>query len=269
MYLSNINSTSITVKGVSKKEIAKDETITIHSPDDLTLIYLNQGAMHCTFEDETFQIKKWDLILLNKDQSIEVSAVRKVHRVEIALSGVLFSSSQTNASFNKGVYVVSDKSQVFKKYIDMIIFEEENRFRATDSLQQKLFENLMIHVLRHNELEIKDSRVQVKHEEIQIIQDYIRDNYAERITLDQLADMVDINKYYLIRLFKLQTGLSPIDYLIHVRLREAEKMLTQTNITISSISEQVGFHSPSHFSMTFKENNHCTPTEYRRQYSNF
>ena len=78
---------------------------------------------------------------------------------------------------------------------------------------------------------------------------------------------MDINKYYLIRLFKQQTGLSPIDYLIHVRLEEAEKLLAKSNITVSDISDRVGFHSPSHFSKTFKENNHCTPSQYRKRYS--
>ena len=66
-------------------------------------------------------------------------------------------------------------------------------------------------------------------------------------------------------MFKQRTGLSPIDYLIQVRLAEAEKLLAESNYTVSKIADYVGFHSPSYFSKSFKEVNDCTPSEYRKK----
>ena len=165
------------------------------------------------------------------------------------------------------MFIISDTSQTLKQYLDLALIEKEQRFRGSEIILKKLLECVMVHILRNNELSIKDSSIQVKHNEIEIIQQYIRDNFSKKLTLDDLSELVNINKYYLIRLFKQQTGLSPIDYLIHVRLAEAEKLLAHSNVTVSKISDMVGFHSPSHFSKTFKESNHCTPSTYRKRYA--
>lgn len=266
MYISNVNSASIKLKSIESERVAVEEAQTIHSEDNLILLYIHKGALNYKHDGHQGEIKKRDLVILNPRQSIEIEPIRKIEWIQIKLTGILFTSSLEINSENQ-LFIISDTSQTLKQYLDLALIEKEQRFRGSEIILKKLLECVMVHILRNNELSIKDSSIQVKHNEIEIIQQYIRDNFSKKLTLDDLSELVNINKYYLIRLFKQQTGLSPIDYLIHVRLAEAEKLLAHSNVTISKISDMVGFHSPSHFSKTFKESNHCTPSTYRKRYA--
>lgn len=266
MYISNVNSASIKLKSIESERVAVEEAQTIHSEDNLILLYIHKGALNYKHDGHQGEIKKRDLVILNPHQSIEIEPIRKIEWIQIKLTGILFTSSLEINSENQ-LFIISDTSQTLKQYLDLGLIEKEQRFRGSEIILKKLLECVMVHILRNNELSIKDSSIQVKHNEIEIIQQYIRENFSKKLTLDDLSELVDINKYYLIRLFKQQTGLSPIDYLIHVRLAEAEKLLSHSNLTVSKISDMVGFHSPSHFSKTFKESNHCTPSTYRKRYA--
>ena len=267
MYISNVNSASIKLKSIESEKIAVTETQTIHSEDQLVLLYIHKGALNYQHDGHQGEMKKRDLVILNPHQTIEIEPVRKIEWIQIRLTGILFTSSLEINSANQ-LFIISDTNQTLKQYLDLALIEKNQRFRGSEIILKKLLECVMVHILRHNESSIKDSSIQVKHNEIETIQQYIRDNYSQKLSLDDLSELVSINKYYLIRLFKQQTGLSPIDYLIHVRLAEAEKLLAHSNVTISKISDMVGFHSPSHFSKTFKESNHCTPSIYRKRYAN-
>lgn len=265
MYISNVNSSSIKLQSIQAETIDSTDNIIIYSEDELILLYMNKGAATFYSDDMQGDFKKRDLLIINPNNQVEISPIRKIDWVKIKLSGILFTSSlEINSS--QDIFITEDINQMMKYYLELALIEESSRFRGSEIILKKLLESVMVHILRNNELSIKDAGVQVKHDEIDQIQEYIRENYGQKITLDQLSDYVGINKYYLIRLFKQKTGLSPIDYLIHVRLSEAEKLLAQTNITISNISDEVGFHSPSHFSKTFKESNHCTPSAYRKKF---
>ena len=266
MYISNVNSASIKLKSIESERVAVEEAQTIHSEDNLILLYIHKGALNYKHDGHQGEIKKRDLVILNPRQSIEIEPIRKIEWIQIKLTGILFTSSLEINSENQ-LFIISDTSQTLKQYLDLALIEKEQRFRGSEIILKKLLECVMVHILRNNELSIKDSSIQVKHKEMEIIQQYIRDNFSKKLTLDDLSELVNINKYYLIRLFKQQTGLSPIDYLIHVRLAEAEKLLAHSNVTVSKISDMVGFHSPSHFSKTFKESNHCTPSTYRKRYA--
>lgn len=266
LYISNVNSATIKLKSIVQENIPKEDAFTIQSEEDLVMIYIHKGSALYHHNNEEGEVKKRDLIILNPHHQLELDPIRKIEWIKVSLSGVVFTSS-LEVNSDERLFVVSDKGQTIKYYLDLTLLETKKPFRGSEIIMKKLLECVMVHVLRNNELSIKDSTTQVKHNEIEIIKNYIRENYSNKISLDKLSDLVDINKYYLIRLFKQQTGLSPIDYLIHVRLEEAEKLLSQSNVTISKISDLVGFHSPSHFSKTFKESNHMTPSAYRKRYS--
>ncbi|MFL2129282.1 MAG: helix-turn-helix domain-containing protein [Ruoffia tabacinasalis] len=267
MYISNINSSSIKLQSIETESIpTTGKSITVFSENNLTLLYIVKGAADFNVNDREGQVKKRDMILLNPETTLELTTIRKVEWIKITLTGILFTSSLDIDSKSQ-MFVTEDTSQSIKRYLDLAILEHTHRFRGTELILKKLLECIMVHVLKNSELSIKDASVQVKNDEIERIQQYIRKNYSQKISLDDLSNHVGINKYYLIRLFKQKTGLSPIDYLIHVRLAEAEKLLATSNITISKISDMVGFHSPSHFSKTFKESNHCTPSAFRKKHS--
>lgn len=98
------------------------------------------------------------------------------------------------------------------------------------------------------------------------ITDYIGNNYTEALTLKKISDAFYISQSSLSHLFKKSTGLSPIQYMVHLRIGEAQSLLMDTHIPIHRIEEELGFGSACHFSAMFKKYVGISPKEYRRNF---
>lgn len=97
---------------------------------------------------------------------------------------------------------------------------------------------------------------------------YLHTRYAEPITIDMLAENAHISKYYLCHLFRSYTGMSIIQYLNERRLASARRLLSQTRRSITSIAQDCGFGSPSHFCALFREHEGMTPHDFRNTHNN-
>ena len=90
-------------------------------------------------------------------------------------------------------------------------------------------------------------------------------NIAKNITTDFLADKIGINKSYLQRIFKEQTGKTIISYLNELRIKQAKKLLANKNFAIIDVAVEVGFNNRQNFAVAFKKLTGTTPSEYRQQ----
>ena len=93
---------------------------------------------------------------------------------------------------------------------------------------------------------------------------YIDANFKENISLDQLAELAHVNKYYLVHSFSREYQISPINYLIQRRVKESCYLLSDTDHSLSQISHTMGFSSPSYFSQSFRKLMGMSPMEYRK-----
>ena len=94
---------------------------------------------------------------------------------------------------------------------------------------------------------------------------YIDSHFKESLSLDVLAEVAHVNKYYLVHTFSKEYGISPINYLISRRIAESKQLLSDTDHSLSQISHMLGFSSPSYFSQSFRKLEGVSPMEYRRQ----
>ncbi len=95
--------------------------------------------------------------------------------------------------------------------------------------------------------------------------DYIKQHYAEPVSLQQLADHVHVSREYLCRTFHTLSGSSPLEYLNRYRIRQSTFLLARTNQRISDIALACGFNHSSYFGKLFFQYMGCTPTQYRKQ----
>lgn len=98
------------------------------------------------------------------------------------------------------------------------------------------------------------------------IKDYINLHYAQKITLDDLAQQFFINKFYLTRLFKEQFGISVNSYLLQVRTTQAKQLLRFTDLSIEQVGQKCGMNDANYFSRMFKKVEGVTPGEYRKRW---
>lgn len=92
---------------------------------------------------------------------------------------------------------------------------------------------------------------------------WIHAHYADSITLAEIARAASISERECLRCFKRTIGLSPMQYLLKHRISAAAGLLRDTDATVTEVSRQCGFESPSYFSLKFKSLMGMTPKEYR------
>lgn len=94
--------------------------------------------------------------------------------------------------------------------------------------------------------------------------EYIAKNYAEKIYIETLADMISVSPDYFTKMFKDSIGTTPIDYINGVRVNHALRLLTMTDTPVNEIAEKIGFSGPNYFHKIFKSYMVTSPLAYRK-----
>ena len=143
------------------------------------------------------------------------------------------------------------------------------KMMGTPILDEQLA-SIMIHIILRNlttHVTRGPNADQFAHPLVSKAIDYLYYYYSAPITVKEMARDLDVSQYYLIRLFKDDTGFTPHEYLQRIRLRNAMEMMADNRKTIESIALQCGFNSASHFSRSFRKNTGQTPSEFRESYA--
>lgn len=92
--------------------------------------------------------------------------------------------------------------------------------------------------------------------------EYIAHNYAQLITVEDIASYVGVSRSHLFRVFKKHYSASPKEFLSKYRIRKSCNLLKETSLSIGAIANSVGFEDSLYFSRVFKRVKGITPTEY-------
>lgn len=102
------------------------------------------------------------------------------------------------------------------------------------------------------------------YDRLQPVIDYIEKNYHREISLSELSGIINVCNDHLIRLFKTATNKTPISYIMDLRLREALKLLLDTDLPITAIAYKVGFSNANYMTRVFRASLQTTPLQYRK-----
>lgn len=93
---------------------------------------------------------------------------------------------------------------------------------------------------------------------------YIRNHYRDRIYIADLAGQVNLNEQYFCRLFKKAVGCSPIAYINEYRIKQARRLLEETNLPVTEICLECGYNNLGNFLREFRRHTETTPLQYRK-----
>ena len=94
--------------------------------------------------------------------------------------------------------------------------------------------------------------------------DFLQGNYQNDFCAEEVARVANMSLYHFIRVFKSQTGKTPYQYLMEIKIEKAKELLSEHTHTISEICYLCGFSNHSHFTATFKKKVGLAPSEYRQ-----
>jgi AraC family transcriptional activator of pobA len=110
-------------------------------------------------------------------------------------------------------------------------------------------------------MDIPPSQIKIAHE----VANWLEKNLSNTIKIEDLAKDFNLHRSYLSQCFKKTYGTSPSIYLVRIRIREARRLLLETDTPIELISYQLSFYSAGHFSRTFRSLMGLSPMQFRKE----
>ncbi len=141
---------------------------------------------------------------------------------------------------------------------------------ATDDLTSQLFikSSLLriLAVLSGSRLFLPTEKNHDKRvEEIKTVLTYIKENYKEKIYIQDLARQVNMNAQYFCRFFKKSIGRSPMEYINEYRLKQSLRLLKETDLPVTEVCLECGYNNLGNFLRSFKKYAGTTPLQYRKE----
>ncbi|HJC57723.1 MAG TPA: AraC family transcriptional regulator [Candidatus Eisenbergiella intestinipullorum] len=93
---------------------------------------------------------------------------------------------------------------------------------------------------------------------------YVQEHFTEPLSLQQIADSAFLSRRECLRCFQRTIGISPVQYIIDLRIRKARQLLLETSLPLLEICTECGFQDQSYFIKTFRERTGLSPARYRR-----
>ena len=145
----------------------------------------------------------------------------------------------------------------FKSIFDVLASENDFRVEESSILLERLFVE-MARSIKNKENEEMTLKKSIR---------YINENYTTEIKITDLAKMENMCMTAYDAAFKKQLGISPIKYIINLRIQFAKELLETSNISVKEISLMSGYGNFNYFSRIFKEYVSMSPSEYRKRKS--
>lgn len=250
-------------KGISQK-------FPNHFHEYYVIGFIEHGKRHLSCKNKSYQIEDGDVLLFNPHDNhqceqidnkfldyrcinIEVNVMKKIAFEIINEDYIPY--------FTNNVLFRSDLVSSLRELHRMIIHEEK------DFKKEEIFFFIMEQLITEHSNVNSSKILQDSNTEIKVICDFLNDNYMESITLNDLINLTGVSKYYLLRSFTKQKGISPYSYLEAIRIGEAKKFLEQ-GISPMDVALKTGFTDQSHFSNFFKKLIGLTPKQYMNIFFN-
>lgn len=164
-------------------------------------------------------------------------------------------STNGNGLPYRGVFDYENCFPLMKK-LDMLVHSDATKLECETVFLQILTE------LYHTTKAIETANAPSPAEKIE---HYLSVHYAEKITLQQLADYFGYCKNRIISVFRTKYNMTPINYLNQIRLQKAKHLLEVTSDTVQAIAYSVGFGDYTQFYKMFERENGISPTEWRNR----
>lgn len=252
---------------ISNVAYGGDWSSLIHSHSFSELFYVTEGSGFFRTESERIPIQKNSLILINPNlRHTEISSENQpLTYIAMGIDNVHFQFTGSESAAYCVCHVPARQQTVFS-ILQLALEEARLKESGSDEICQHYLHILLLTIQRVTGSQVMPYSAQNIPGECEFIKNYLDTHCTESISLDLLAELSHLNKYYLSHIFSKAYGISPINYLLERRILNSQELLKNTDYSITQIADITGFSSPNYFSQSFKKYTGITAAAYRKQY---
>lgn len=261
----------------------KKQIITWHWHEELEFVHVLEGALEYWTAGKRIYLKRTEGIFVNANVMHQVTVPKDTEYVRYQVFML------------RSEFLAEEGCFLDKKYIRPVL--QDYKFQAAvlhreSMVQRKILENMyemsriynekkfgyemvfrnktadmwicFIHMLGL-EPESAKLRTSEKEERLKEMLTFIHQEYGNEISLSDIAAVAKVSKREALRCFQEEIHISPGTYLKEYRLQMACTMLRNTSETITTVSQNCGFHSASYFGKVFRSQMGCTPYEFKNK----
>lgn len=253
----------------------------LHWHEELQFVYILKGKVHFKIWEEEMNLKAGDCMFINSNamhcitekEDCRYHSFLIPHKMLGFLEGSVMEEEVEKIAGNPmtAYFVINpanpEHAGVLKKLeqLDTRYFLEKEtphwEYRVCISLAE-----LWLAFLELAEKGRTQGIPKKSHQRIQMLISFIHQNYAQPISLEEIADAANISRTECLRCFKKYTGYSPYQYLIQYRLQAGTHLLASSGMSVTEIAFGTGFRSVSSYIGYFKKNYGMTPLQYKNKY---
>jgi AraC-like DNA-binding protein len=240
-----------------------------HSHDYYVITLIERGRQSFTHRGMKHVTLPGGLILINPAE---------VHTGEAAdsMGFEMRSLYPTISTMEAAVFELTGRHQMIP-FFKQVRIDNSSLVKNISSLHQAMYEGASILecesrllwtlaqlIKHHADISFTESRIGNEKSTIQRARDYIDDNFAAGVSLQDLARYVGLSPYYFLRVFRAEVGMPPYAYLESVRIGRAQRLI-ESGKSLTEAAFEAGFSSQSHMTNRFRKIIGATPGQYAQQ----
>ena len=265
----------------------------IHTHDFIEIVYVYDGKGYHIYNNVTYPVSKGELYIINSRTPHCFYPTDKSNSEHLVVYNLCF-LPEFISSINIHLPILVELTDIMlykSLYPDEIIYSPDLKLSGSmrtkiEQLYEKMYLEftskginyvellrlslcellLKIHrFYQQNHASPESAVIKYRHQLIPDCIQYLRENYSKKVTIEELSNNFFLSKSYLSSLFKKATGSGVVEYLQHIRIERACELLTNTTLSITEISTQVGYTDYRFFNKSFKKITGVTAHEYRKK----
>lgn len=229
--------------------------------------FVSSGKGRFRSEDKEYCIGQGEAFLISPGKNIyyEADMNEPWEYWWVAFQGVKAYEYVVGMGFDRYTPVIRvEKTEQIFRHINNIL--DAHQLTAANELRRKSeLLQLIACVMEENEERLNAAKCNDCSGTIYVkrVVEYLSTHYNEKIRINELADLIGINRCYLTNIFKKQFGVSPQEYLVKLRMDQAASLICNTGLTVSEVAARVGYEDPLAFSKIFRQKYGVSPKKWR------
>jgi AraC-like DNA-binding protein len=245
-----------------------------HYHEHYEIYYLFAGERYFYVEDRIYHLKKGSMIFIKKHDIHKTLEGGDLHERAVVYFTDAFLEQYRSSHLKlllspfMQAHRVIDFNNLEQNYMENLLFQMNNEYSDPDRPGQALyFESLLLQLLLFASRKAAETAKTVyspMNKKIAEVIEYCNSHYMRTLTLKEVSSQFFISPFHFSRLFKRYTGFNFTEYILTLRIREAQRLLRETSGKVIDIAQSVGYMNITHFNRKFKQITKMAPLEYRK-----